>query len=72
MQSFQYFLLCSPQVQGLYVYCQGFALDFSELREYTHGFFSNMAEILDDGFTQVTYILFWLLIPFIKNIFEIT
>lgn len=30
----------------------GFALDFSELREYTHGFFSNMAEILDDGFTQ--------------------
>ncbi|ONK65428.1 uncharacterized protein A4U43_C07F37020 [Asparagus officinalis] len=30
----------------------GFALDFSELREYTHGFFSNIAEILDDGFTQ--------------------
>ncbi|KAJ8461045.1 hypothetical protein OPV22_033971 [Ensete ventricosum] len=30
----------------------GFALDFSELREYTHGFFSNMAEILDDAFTQ--------------------
>eukprot|EP00268_Persea_americana_P041727 TRINITY_DN4168_c0_g1_i3.p1 TRINITY_DN4168_c0_g1~~TRINITY_DN4168_c0_g1_i3.p1 ORF type:complete len:1049 (+),score=249.49 TRINITY_DN4168_c0_g1_i3:96-3242(+) len=30
----------------------GFALDFSELREYTHGFFSNVAEIMDDGFTQ--------------------
>ncbi|KAK1279740.1 hypothetical protein QJS04_geneDACA020675 [Acorus gramineus] len=30
----------------------GFALDFSELREYTHGFFSNVAEILDDGFAQ--------------------
>ncbi|XP_074580096.1 uncharacterized protein LOC141836490 [Curcuma longa] len=30
----------------------GFALDYSELREYTHGFFSNMAEILGDGFAQ--------------------
>ncbi|XP_065852307.1 uncharacterized protein [Euphorbia lathyris] len=30
----------------------GFGLDFSELREYTHGFFSNVAEILDDSFTQ--------------------
>ncbi|KAF5747486.1 importin-4 [Tripterygium wilfordii] len=30
----------------------GFGLDFSELREYTHGFFSNVAEILDDGFMQ--------------------
>ncbi|KAJ9687439.1 hypothetical protein PVL29_016073 [Vitis rotundifolia] len=30
----------------------GFALEFSELREYTHGFFSNLAEIMDDGFTQ--------------------
>ncbi|XP_010528662.1 PREDICTED: importin-4 [Tarenaya hassleriana] len=30
----------------------GFGLDFSELREYTHGFFSNVAEILDDGFAQ--------------------
>ncbi|XP_057870292.2 uncharacterized protein LOC131076946 isoform X2 [Cryptomeria japonica] len=30
----------------------GFALDFSELREYTHGFFSNIAEVLDDGFIQ--------------------
>ncbi|XP_021912746.1 importin subunit beta-4-like [Carica papaya] len=29
----------------------GFGLEFSELREYTHGFFSNVAEILDDGFT---------------------
>ncbi|XP_010268961.1 PREDICTED: importin-4-like isoform X2 [Nelumbo nucifera] len=30
----------------------GFGLDFSELREYTHGFFSNVAEIMDDGFVQ--------------------
>ncbi|CAI9103846.1 OLC1v1002419C2 [Oldenlandia corymbosa var. corymbosa] len=30
----------------------GFGLDYSELREYTHGFFSNVAEILDDGFTK--------------------
>uniref|UniRef100_A0A1D1ZIV0 Putative importin subunit beta-4 n=1 Tax=Anthurium amnicola TaxID=1678845 RepID=A0A1D1ZIV0_9ARAE len=30
----------------------GFTLDFSELREYTHGFFSNLAEMLDDGFVQ--------------------
>ncbi|OVA07293.1 HEAT [Macleaya cordata] len=30
----------------------GFALEFSELREYTHGFFSNVAEIMDDGFAQ--------------------
>eukprot|EP01018_Ginkgo_biloba_P037641 Gb_34116 [translate_table: standard] len=30
----------------------GFALDFSELREYTHGFFSNIAEVMDEGFTQ--------------------
>ncbi|XP_047337583.1 importin-4 [Impatiens glandulifera] len=30
----------------------GFGLDFSELREYTHGFFSNMAEIMGDGFVQ--------------------
>lgn len=32
---------------------QGFGLEFSELREYTHGFFSNVAEILDDSFAQV-------------------
>lgn len=32
---------------------QGFGLEFSELREYTHGFFSNVAEILDDGFIKV-------------------
>jgi hypothetical protein len=31
----------------------GFELEFSELREYTHGFFSNVAEILDDTFAQV-------------------
>ncbi|CAN1240622.1 IPO4 [Linum grandiflorum] len=30
----------------------GFALEFSELREYSHGFFSNVAEIMDDGFAQ--------------------
>ncbi|CAA7039696.1 unnamed protein product, partial [Microthlaspi erraticum] len=30
----------------------GFGLEFSELREYTHGFFSNIAEILDDSFAQ--------------------
>ncbi|KAF9608378.1 hypothetical protein IFM89_009744 [Coptis chinensis] len=30
----------------------GFSLEFSELREYTHGFFSNIAEIMDDGFAQ--------------------
>ncbi|RCV45445.1 hypothetical protein SETIT_9G454600v2 [Setaria italica] len=30
----------------------GFGLDYSELREYTHGFFSNVAEILGDNFTQ--------------------
>ncbi|XP_057528872.1 uncharacterized protein LOC130807617 isoform X2 [Amaranthus tricolor] len=31
---------------------KGFELEFSELREYTHGFFSNVAEILDDGFVN--------------------
>ncbi|PIA47429.1 hypothetical protein AQUCO_01400235v1 [Aquilegia coerulea] len=30
----------------------GFSLEFSELREYTHGFFSNVAEMMDDGFAQ--------------------
>ncbi|KAF5444081.1 hypothetical protein F2P56_036585 [Juglans regia] len=30
----------------------GFGLEFSELREYTHGFFSNIAEILGEGFAQ--------------------
>ncbi|OIV91535.1 hypothetical protein TanjilG_08947 [Lupinus angustifolius] len=30
----------------------GFGLEYSELREYTHGFFSNVAEILGDGFAQ--------------------
>ncbi|KAL1539192.1 importin-4 [Salvia divinorum] len=30
----------------------GFSLDFSELREYTHGFFSNVAELLEDAFSQ--------------------
>ncbi|XP_031381513.1 importin-4 isoform X1 [Punica granatum] len=30
----------------------GFGLDYSELREYTHGFFSNMAEILGDEFVK--------------------
>lgn len=39
------------------LFSQGFGLEFSELREYTHGFFSNVAEILDDGFTQVYIVL---------------
>ncbi|CAM8919178.1 unnamed protein product [Rhodiola kirilowii] len=30
----------------------GFGLEFSELREYSHGFFSNVAETLDDGFAK--------------------
>ncbi|KAK9096070.1 hypothetical protein Sjap_021567 [Stephania japonica] len=30
----------------------GFALEFSELREYTHGFFSSVAEIMDDSFAK--------------------
>ncbi|KAL5156972.1 putative importin subunit beta-4 [Glycine soja] len=30
----------------------GFGLEFSELREYTHGFFSNVAEILDASFAK--------------------
>ncbi|CAM6009508.1 unnamed protein product [Sphagnum balticum] len=30
---------------------EGFSLDFSELREYSHGFFSNVAEILEEGLT---------------------
>lgn len=37
----------------MFIILQGFGLEFSELREYTHGFFSNIAEILDDGFIQV-------------------
>ncbi|PNX92656.1 importin beta-4 [Trifolium pratense] len=30
----------------------GFGLEYSELREYTHGFFGNVAEILGDNFAQ--------------------
>ncbi|GMI85987.1 importin-beta 4 [Hibiscus trionum] len=30
----------------------GFGLEFSEMREYTHGFFNNVAEIMDDGFVK--------------------
>jgi hypothetical protein len=41
------------QVTILCLYSQGFGLEFNELREYTHGFFSNIAEILADGFVQV-------------------
>ncbi|GJX63805.1 xyloglucan endotransglucosylase/hydrolase protein 2-like protein [Tanacetum coccineum] len=33
---------------------KGYRLEYSELREYTHGFFSNVAEILEDGMVQVT------------------
>jgi hypothetical protein len=42
----------------MFVFSQGFGLEFSELREYTHGFFSNVAEIMDDSFTQV-YLVSW-------------
>ncbi|KAJ4839444.1 hypothetical protein Tsubulata_025352 [Turnera subulata] len=41
--------ILSPFVEAA---ISGFGLEFSELREYTHGFFSNVAAILDDGFTQ--------------------
>lgn len=34
---------------------QGFELDFSELREYTHGFFSHVAEILEEGVVPVWF-----------------
>ncbi|KAD4179444.1 hypothetical protein E3N88_28035 [Mikania micrantha] len=30
----------------------GYGLEYSELREYTHGFFSNVAEILEDGMVK--------------------
>lgn len=30
----------------------GFSLDFSELREYTHGFLGNVAEVLEEGLVQ--------------------
>ncbi|KAI5071652.1 hypothetical protein GOP47_0013903 [Adiantum capillus-veneris] len=30
----------------------GFSLDYSELREYTHGFLSSVAEVLKEGFVQ--------------------
>lgn len=30
----------------------GFSLDYSELREYTHGFLSNVAEVLEEGLVQ--------------------
>ncbi|KAG4955672.1 hypothetical protein JHK84_041654 [Glycine max] len=33
----------------------GFGLEFSELREYTHGFFSNVAEILDASFAKLKF-----------------
>lgn len=41
---------------------QGFELEFSELREYTHGFFSNIAEILEDTFSQVHINIFQILL----------
>ncbi|XP_048128295.1 importin-4 isoform X1 [Rhodamnia argentea] len=41
--------ILSPYVEAA---ISGFGLEFSELREYTHGFFSNVAEILDDGFIK--------------------
>ncbi|KAK9162268.1 hypothetical protein Syun_003170 [Stephania yunnanensis] len=33
-------------------FSQGFELEFSELREYSHGFFSSVAEIMDDSFAK--------------------
>ncbi|GJX45671.1 golgin candidate 6 [Tanacetum coccineum] len=33
-------------------FIKGYRLEYSELREYTHGFFSNVAEILEDGMVQ--------------------
>ncbi|KAL0335221.1 UNVERIFIED_CONTAM: hypothetical protein Sradi_4734000 [Sesamum radiatum] len=45
-------LPASLKLQYLHLLSQGFGLEFSELREYTHGFFSNVAELLEDGFTQ--------------------
>ncbi|KAI8024673.1 Importin-4 [Camellia lanceoleosa] len=36
----------------------GFGLEFSELREYTHGFFSNVAEILDEDLPSIFHIGF--------------
>lgn len=41
--------ILSPYIEAA---ISGFGLEFSELREYTHGFFSNVAEILDDGFIK--------------------
>uniref|UniRef100_A0A6N2KT83 Importin subunit beta-1/Transportin-1-like TPR repeats domain-containing protein n=1 Tax=Salix viminalis TaxID=40686 RepID=A0A6N2KT83_SALVM len=45
---------CSMSFQkfNFSVFSQGFGLEFSELREYTHGFFSNVAEIMDDSFAK--------------------
>lgn len=38
----------------VFIGMQGFELDFSELREYTHGFFSHVAEILEEGVVPVS------------------
>ncbi|KAJ6756590.1 IMPORTIN BETA [Salix purpurea] len=45
---------CSMSIQkfNFSVFSQGFGLEFSELREYTHGFLSNVAEIMDDSFAK--------------------
>ncbi|KAJ4846761.1 hypothetical protein Tsubulata_032151 [Turnera subulata] len=43
---------------------QGFGLEFSELKEYTHGSFSNVASILFDCFSQYLPLLcLWHLLP---------
>jgi hypothetical protein len=54
--SLETFLGCSVLLSGFKFqlrFSQGFSLDYSELREYTHGFFSNVAEILEGGLAPV-------------------
>ncbi|GJV55358.1 hypothetical protein Tco_1456363, partial [Tanacetum coccineum] len=36
----------------IWFFLQGYGLEYSELREYTHGFFSHVAEFLEDGMVQ--------------------
>lgn len=43
-------------------------MDYSELREYTHGFFSNVAEILGDGFVKVDIFLSFVTYLFILEV----
>ncbi|MCO5558950.1 hypothetical protein L7F22_012541 [Adiantum nelumboides] len=43
----------------------GFSLDYSELREYTHGFLSSVAEVLKESFVQVASITIIILLTHI-------